>query len=167
MFTLRRWLKEKNPSRRKKQQKATASSRACSPPLFLAAQRPSNLTPPASPDLTTSINNYGQFKLLPYEIRRSILVAAFGEQTMHMELKHNKSSSISDTASHSSWQWSGCVCQRRSEWTETEKELKLARKINPCDDACFKGEGGRIGIMGWLLACRQAFVHPTFTSSHV
>ncbi|KFY37033.1 hypothetical protein V494_04900 [Pseudogymnoascus sp. VKM F-4513 (FW-928)] len=85
------------------------------------------------------------------------------------------------------WLWHGSVCHRPTEWSTEEenrfghiiyprfkrREVELNPKTRPGEDVCHKGianlsecgplEGeGRysncfIGIMGWLLTCRQAY----------
>jgi hypothetical protein len=80
---------------------------------------------------------------------------------------------VRDTRVPQRWQWFSCVCHRRLEWTEAEAEVMLAQTIKPCDDRCLAAtlctcEGREqladqasscfVGVMGWLLACRQAYV---------
>ncbi|OBT83116.1 hypothetical protein VE02_08071 [Pseudogymnoascus sp. 03VT05] len=169
---------------------------------LLPADRPSILTPSTSSDNLVSFDNYGLFQRLPYEIRRSILIEAFGGRTLHMDLEFNHplvrksgtqkeishcdlgSNLIRDTDLPKGWQWFGCVCHRPAEWLERfggsifrslfgMKECERIPKMRPWEDGCWRGipnpsECGPlrgkdrpsecfIGIMGWLLACRQAY----------
>ncbi|KAK2613238.1 hypothetical protein N8I77_000162 [Diaporthe amygdali] len=146
------------------------------------------------------LDNYGLFGRLPYELRREILIAAFGGRTLHVGLtfdhplvrrppaqvaegeqaanKHCGLGSrlVPDVTQRQAWHWFGCVCHRRtgysaSEIEQREAEMKFSRTIEPCDDECLKGSLCScelqeatphstecfIGIMGWLLACRQAY----------
>jgi hypothetical protein len=68
------------------------------------------------------------------------------------------------------WRWFSCVCHRHREWADADPEACWRfGSVEPCDDECLKGSRctcethGRclpeirfIGIMGWLLTCRQA-----------
>lgn len=84
---------------------------------------------------------------------------------------------VPDETQRQAWQWFGCVCHRRTGYSTREIEQREARNkfertIEPCDDDCLKGllcscvlrEGSLdkaecfVGIMGWLLTCRQAYV---------
>ncbi|TWU71664.1 hypothetical protein ED733_000627 [Metarhizium rileyi] len=72
------------------------------------------------------------------------------------------------------WQWFGCVCHRRAEWTIAERKdnwWNLGHSIGLHDDECPKGtvyteadQGFHrsyscfIGIIGWLLSCRSACI---------
>ncbi|KAK9444522.1 hypothetical protein VB005_01585 [Metarhizium brunneum] len=149
--------------------------------------------------LTVSGTKYGLFHRLPLEIRRIILAEAFGYRTIHIDLAFDHplvrrpsltaptSSSpddarhcglgiklVPDTSQPRRWQWFGCVCHRRAEWTAAEREKNwwnLGRTIGLHDDECIKGticwcntgadqgtgsDSCFIGIMGWLLSCRSA-----------
>ncbi|KFY81649.1 hypothetical protein V500_11226 [Pseudogymnoascus sp. VKM F-4518 (FW-2643)] len=136
---------------------------------------------------------------LPYEIRRSILIEAFGGRTLHMDLefshplvrKSGPQTKIrhcdlnvnltQDTNIRKGWQWFSSVCHRPVEWPEgirlggrpPMKECEQTPKTRPHEDICWRGtlnpgECGPlrgedrsskcfIGIMGWLLVCRQAY----------
>ncbi|OBT97676.1 hypothetical protein VE01_04594 [Pseudogymnoascus verrucosus] len=166
---------------------------------LLPADRPSILTPSTSSENLVSFDNYGLFQRLPYEIRRSILIEAFGGRTLHMDLEFNHplvrksgtqteishcdldSNLIRDTDIRKGWQWFGCVCHRREDGhcgslfrsLFGTREGELIPKGRPWEDTCWRGipnpsECGLlrgkdgpskcfIGIIGWLLACRQAY----------
>ncbi|KAJ0335194.1 hypothetical protein COL922a_009607 [Colletotrichum nupharicola] len=61
------------------------------PPLpLLPAQRPRPITPPATATAATAdtvVAALGTFALLSPELRRRVLVAAFGEHTLHLDLR--------------------------------------------------------------------------------
>lgn len=72
------------------------------------------------------------------------------------------------------WQWWSCICHRASPWQLSQWQPTTYDK--PCDDRCYTaglpwceswpGETpGKcfIGVMGWLLSCRQSLV-PIFQS---
>ncbi|OBT73395.1 hypothetical protein VF21_08082 [Pseudogymnoascus sp. 05NY08] len=68
------------------------------------------------------------------------------------------------------WQWWSCICHRSSPWS-LSRWPPLTWMEKPCNDGCYTtvyspwcefwpGEApGKcfIGVMGWLLSCRQAF----------
>ncbi|KAL5353303.1 hypothetical protein ACLOAV_001339 [Pseudogymnoascus australis] len=193
-----KWLRKKLQQRKKK---ATALIRNKDLLPLLPADRPSILTPSTSSEHLVSFDSYGLFQRLPYEIRRRILVEAFGGRTLHMDLEFNHplvrksgpqteishcdlgSNLIRDTNIRKGWQWFGCVCHRPDEWPagstfdsmlgQPWKDGERKPKTRPCEDRCcrgtpnpsecgpLRGEGQYsqcfIGIMGWLLACRQAY----------
>lgn len=75
------------------------------------------------------------------------------------------------------WQWWSCICHRASPWTLSQSRPPTTQLDKPCYDGCYTtigsswcefwpgGEPGKcfIGVMGWLLSCRQALV-PLFQS---
>lgn len=145
------------------------------------------------------------FAHLPAEVRRRVLIYAFGDKTLHMDLRLRQSihpvAGDEDTHwarlpsthgpvtwnhagiltpgkaaadSHDSrkrWRWFSCVCHRFP--ARGPDALPLGRRRNypwiqyrePEEDLCLRGGGCcdgwpenscRLGIMGWLLTCRQA-----------
>ncbi|KAH6989380.1 hypothetical protein BKA56DRAFT_253716 [Ilyonectria sp. MPI-CAGE-AT-0026] len=143
------------------------------------------------------------FFSLPAEIRYSIQLWAFGERTVHMDLRferplnlvdekpyhswaihakiHSKTLSVNshlDTSKEMRWRWFSCVCHR---YPPEGTHLPLGRRRNypwghfrePDIDHCLLGSGlckewpgewpmkCQIGIMGWLLSCRNAYVEGT------
>ena len=159
------------------------------------------------PESFRSLKNYGLLGSLPYEVRHQILVEAFGGRRLHMDLSYRHpftrksqntmkfesrfdaiainrhcdfgSGLVPDESQPEGWQWFGCVCHRRTGFSEIEKQQRYdaseySQSIEPCDDDCLEGSGSMcscqvgqpdsagagaacfIGAMGWLLACRQA-----------
>ncbi|KAK2616604.1 hypothetical protein QQS21_000427 [Conoideocrella luteorostrata] len=147
--------------------------------------------------LPPSGSAYGLFSRLLPEIRRLILAEAFGYRTIHIDLTFDHplvrrssaplqgssskqslphcgigSALVRDGAQPKHWQWFGCVCHRRAEWTVAEREQNwgiLSPTIGLHDDECLEGtmcscsaelerSSCFIGIMGWLLSCRSAFI---------
>ncbi|KFZ16517.1 hypothetical protein V502_05059 [Pseudogymnoascus sp. VKM F-4520 (FW-2644)] len=140
---------------------------------------------------------------IPFEIRRQILILAFGEQTVHMDLKFRYPLKLADkkldyrclharieyysigTPTYQSlvatagerqeWRWFSCVCHR---FPPNATQLPLGRRrlspwaslTDPHTDRCLDGSGTceewpgewpvkcQIGIMGWLLSCKQAYL---------
>lgn len=129
------------------------------------------------------------FTKLPYVIRRDILILAFGDRVLHMDLlnraphppcgpwniriedfpqQHCKSMAV--YKDEGTWHWSGSICHRNPPvflkgamgkrddgailpWDDHSR----ADHTRYCDE--WPGEGPskcRIGVMGWLLSCRQA-----------
>lgn len=112
-------------------------------------------------DQTDSKPNGRFFSMLPPEVRRCILIHAFGHHTMHMNVMFQKPWKVVDaepqdstaharhyhnfTVGPEKWMWYGCVCHR----TEPEDApLSLGRTrswpVKPRTfflDGCLKGEG--------------------------
>lgn len=155
-------------------------------PCFPTA-RPSVLTPTTSKEDLTSLSQISPiFSKLPTEIRRQILVMAFGDRTLHMDLALLPSiesadferfkglcslhtayaiESRSNKGRSLSWQWRGYQCNRKppSEYYTLVQFEEY--EITPADDECSRTYGCDIerhlcwiGAMGWLLSCRQAYV---------
>ncbi|OJJ42542.1 hypothetical protein ASPZODRAFT_29093 [Penicilliopsis zonata CBS 506.65] len=132
---------------------------------LLPAQRPHCLTPSASSEDLTSyyLFNYGSFGCLPPEIRREILILAFGARTIHVDLsfgypliRENKlkrpgnhlaprrtdkdthygigSDLVTNNLMPRRWQWLSCVCHRSP---PTLPEGCKATPL-PYDDECLR-----------------------------
>jgi hypothetical protein len=119
----------------------------------------------APPEHTAATKDSPFFRL-PLEIRQKVLSYAFGERTVHIDLRVDHE-----------WQWFSCVCSRRLICVDEQGQPSRRAGMEPCEDACIPG--GRIlgkrgqqlasdhpssdcchlGVMGWLLACRQAYGH--------
>lgn len=180
---------------------------AFTPPTAVSAL---SVASPKPNDATSAAALTGTFFIrLPPEIRRRVLVFAFGEKTLHIDLEYRgplydkiemrqgfsrgpvtnsnfswhhaqlqanatKWRSVRKHDTNKSWEWYGCVCHRFP--ASGPDHLPLGRRRNhpwsknrePDDDLCLKGggccqewlgdwpDGCRVGVMGWLLSCRQA-----------
>lgn len=185
--TLSKWLREKLPSNKKEK-----------PLPVLPSPRPRVLTPSPSHEslivsAATATENSPFFQNLPFEIRRRILLEAFGNVIVHMDLRlehpilrrkdgpdsnppHYHQSPFEppkeqlDTWKPKEWQWWSCVCHRAPPG-RAGFELKEMAFTEPFEDRCREGydmwcefwpgeKPGKchIGVMGWLLSCRQACV---------
>ncbi|EEU37421.1 uncharacterized protein NECHADRAFT_86237 [Fusarium vanettenii 77-13-4] len=137
------------------------------------------------------------FKKLPYEIRQGILMFAFGNRLIHIDLSlaHPTRNAINanptffitndhcgrarvvwplspiDTGKPKCWQWRGCLCHRIPPDSRGDFHDRARNIPQPGDDRCCMGFGAScdqwpgqlpnkcwIGIMGWLLTCRQSYV---------
>jgi hypothetical protein len=167
----------------------------------LPSPRPRVLTPSPSHEsliasAATATANSAFFKDLPFEIRRKILLEAFGHVIVHMDLRlehpilrskdgadrnppHYHRSHFGppkatkeklDTCKPKEWQWWSCVCHRAPPG-RAGFGVKGAALTEPFEDQCRQGydnwcefwpgeKPGKcyIGVMGWLLSCRQACV---------
>ena len=82
MGSIRKWIRKKLDS---DPQKGEPLQQELPPLPFLPTTRSRPLTPPQSED---QLANYGLFGILPLEVRRRILIEAFGGQTLHMDLSY-------------------------------------------------------------------------------
>jgi hypothetical protein len=150
---------------------------------------PKELLPPWASHSSTDLGRPSEstapfFQRLPPEIRQNILIAAFGDRTMHMSLQYDHSRQLvfnqssggflweryvppgtkyppqilrPDPKAPKAWNWRGCPC-----WQSPY------RKSHPYNDQCLPGVARcwkpgtavldicLIGAMGWILSCRQA-----------
>ncbi|KFY44973.1 hypothetical protein V494_01226 [Pseudogymnoascus sp. VKM F-4513 (FW-928)] len=150
-------------------------------------------------DATGGKNENTFFYRVPFEIRRQILMLAFGDQTVHMDLQYRYPFNLADDQSsymrlhariqsslgsrgpeliegeRRGWRWFSCKCHR---FPPDTARLSLGRRRNypwshfrdPHIDNCLQGMGRcdewpgewpvkcQIGIMGWLLSCKQAYL---------
>ncbi|KAI2473137.1 hypothetical protein F4781DRAFT_427548 [Annulohypoxylon bovei var. microspora] len=158
----------------------------------LPVQRAFALTPsPSREHLLASSASSPFFRLLPMEVRRLVLIEAFGDRTVHVDFvfdhpvlylsdegarRGGSHCGIDvgsdywrkrDTTKPKAWRWFSCVCHRDFEWCVRGEGLIS----EPYDDTCLAGTAGCcrgwpgvmpdkcfVGVMGWLLACRQAYV---------
>lgn len=138
------------------------------------------------------------FQRLPVELRRQILIEAFGGRTVHIDLEWGQprqlrldahpglglqvrhcgmvepppgtTAPVRDNSAPARWRWFGCVCHRDPEPT-TRSRRRTALISEQWFDVCLQGQAGwchtsagdaprncLIGCMGWLTACRQAWV---------
>lgn len=166
---------------------------------LLPATRPSTLTPSPSKECLVPAQECLFFRRLPAELRREILVQAFGDRRVHMDLSFVHPVDMAsdrrtgtwrdvphaglpaylgtvnwDTSVPKSWQWWSSVCHRgppkhlqtfadRHRQVDAGPAMDLCRFGGPHSCPDWPGEYPlkcKIGAMGWLLACRQASVHP-------
>ncbi|KAI0885825.1 uncharacterized protein GGS22DRAFT_134893 [Annulohypoxylon maeteangense] len=76
-----------------------------------------------------------------------------------------------DTSRPKAWRWFSCVCHRDFEWCVRGPGKGTGVLTEPSEDTCLEGtaaccrwwSGGMpgkcyVGVLGWILACRQAYV---------
>ena len=156
---------------------------------LLPAKRPRNITPSSSRDclVLSGSSRSSFFQRLPAEIRRLILIRAFGNHTLHMDLIYDypiaplseRSQDPGLEGRHAripwvtrrpipvsgweprSWRWQGSVCHHSAfgvdgnsgPWNDKCRGGWTYEICNPKSERhtpCF------LGIMGWLLTCKQA-----------
>ncbi|KAK4096333.1 hypothetical protein N658DRAFT_436323, partial [Parathielavia hyrcaniae] len=172
---------------------------------FLHTRRPRLLTPTSCQQSPATL---GTLARLPPELRRRILMAAFGDRTLHLDMHFAppRRASASDhltpdlgagsAPAHGfgvsplspyyfpaddappAWRWTSCVCHRMmppgSRWEQRSLAKGYPVYRYPHTDDCLRGEAfycalwppekiaapGKctVGAMGWLLACRQAYL---------
>ena len=179
------WFQDKRAKLRSKTGKARQAHNGPKPlvPPYTTRSRPLSPTPSftdliASASAATADSAF--FQHLPSEIRREILIMAFGDQTMHMSLEFNHPNQISDLGTSRcgncmpptapnlpqrlepnkqapmAWQWCGCLCWRAGWPSHPHDDLclpgvaKCWKHTSDVPDICL------IGAMGWLLTCRRA-----------
>jgi hypothetical protein len=142
-------------------------------PPVLPKIRACALTPSPSQEslvlAATEKNSF--FQRLPWELRRQIQIAAFGGRTVHMDLEFDypelpgdahtglqyESWVHRDRTAPLGWWWWSSVCHRNPVMEGWEDHCRTAR----ANATCFLWPGeipGKclLGVMGWLLTCRQA-----------
>jgi hypothetical protein len=92
------------------------------------------------------------FFQLPYDVRSMILLEAFGDRTLHVDLVRQEES----------WQWRGAVCHRNMSRLPSSQYAWLGPWADPCMQWAYERKGKfpevyNVGIMGFLLSCRQAY----------
>lgn len=146
--------------------------RHSSGPEPLPRTRPSPLTPTPS---ETAFNSSPFFPKLSYELRHAIIAHAFGEQIVHMNLFYHERRPKRPTARgphavpgkhffRSGYVWSSSVCHQCWPGAHGYRDA-----LGPAYDEChsngqanciaWPGDGPEkcfLGIMGWMLSCRQA-----------
>ncbi|KOS20545.1 hypothetical protein ESCO_005294 [Escovopsis weberi] len=105
------------------------------------------------------------FTRIPPEIRRQILIYAFGDWTVHLGLKCQRVRRMFRRPTEK-WTWKGCFCHQRAVTWHNPPHFEGLRRswyedrcFEDCrtPSQCFLPFDCRIGIMGWLLSCRQAY----------
>lgn len=123
--------------------------------------------------LTSSLSPF--FQKVPVEIRREIYLAAFGNQTLHVDLQyrhpdipgpwHARLSGKKDAFDVSvpkAWLWWSSVCHRNQFLQQHDLFFdNCSIGVGHCNidrtglrDDCY------VGVMGWMLSCHQACVYP-------
>ncbi|RSL58239.1 hypothetical protein CEP54_007853 [Fusarium duplospermum] len=163
-------------------------------PPYLPKRRHHALTPSASQEDLTQAPPF--FSKLPPEIRHEILVLAFGDRTLHMDISFDHPMTPfpywrasawphdymkgpwkwePDYRKPKRWHWRSSICHRcrpgRLEHSSHTIDEIYASEPDATDDQCLDGFGQNcefwpgespskclIGVMGWLLASRQAYV---------
>jgi len=142
----------------------------------LPKKRKHLITPSSSCDnLTQSTTPNGAFfERLPRELRDQIYIAAFGDRTVHMDLRfqylrawtaprvptHAQVTDLGDRYHNAEpgLAWWSCVCHRHPLGEPWADQCQIGSPRGMCD-AFYPGEWpGKcfLGVMGWLLSCRQA-----------
>ena len=154
-----------------------ASEPAVPPLPLLPATRKHILTPTSSlENLTPLIQPNGPFfERLPPELRRQIYLAAFGDRTIHLDLRQERPRLVDapKAPTHAQvgedggernrktggrWVWWSSVCHRHPMAPAWADQCQLGSSRRMCDTfypgqwpgKCF------LGSMGWILACRQS-----------
>lgn len=96
---------------------------------------------------------------VPPNIRRDILRLAFGDTRLHLQLIYDNSEDRGYDSPNESksrgWRWWSSRCYRLSpDETSQRHAMTNGGLLGPWADECDE-VGAPIGIMGWLLSCRQ------------
>ncbi|KAF7511751.1 hypothetical protein GJ744_003482 [Endocarpon pusillum] len=140
---------------------------------ILAPKRQHVLTPSPSHDNLHATAKSAFFQQLPLELRRHIYIAAFGKRTIHMDLRFDypeppglRHARLKGDCMHererselARWRWWSSVCHRNPLLECWLDQCRTGENNATCflfpgewPDKCF------LGVMGWLLACRQAYL---------
>jgi hypothetical protein len=158
--------------------RAVPNRNRSSPPEGLPVPRPRPITPPDS--AACHPQQHSPFFSLPPEIRREILLIAFGNSTMHIDLVYDRPmlghattnfggeiahcgfTSQRDMSAPKQWTWRSCMCHRnllslgrdpfswRWEWLRPELDQCLLGNAYTCSSPTWPGE--------WPLRCRVGVV---------
>jgi hypothetical protein len=138
---------------------------------ILPNTRPRPLTPPFSDENASKVSKTHAttpnsfFQVLPPEIRRQILIEAFGNQRLHIRLDRDKPGPQKRRNKQQiceKWLWGSPRCHRNAltlpflifphAWDDYCLDGRSCEEINhskrPCEHV--------LGAMGWLLTSRQA-----------
>ncbi|KAM0187504.1 hypothetical protein ACHAPI_011139 [Fusarium lateritium] len=101
---------------------------------------------------------------LPSSLRKNILQLAFGGELLHLDLifnlYHRRGDKSVTGATPATWGRIGPVCDRDLYVNKRERRGEMPH-YGPWSRTCFcieaarDSEFGHIGVMGWLLSCRQ------------
>lgn len=176
MPQIRKWLRrifgDKHEGNGRK-----ASEPAIPPLPVLPSNRKHRLTPSSSLDnLQPLIRPNGPFfERLPAELRSQIYVAAFGDRIVHLDLRQEyprimeaptapTHAQVSDDGEERNreagprWVWWSSVCHRHPIAPAWADQCHLGSPREMCDTYYAGQWPGKcfLGIMGWILACRQS-----------
>lgn len=130
---------------------------------------------PENGDMMSACGSSAFFQRLPLDVRRLVLIEAFGGRTMHVDLQHRPRPGGGDVVSElrsamsgmygqagqtRSWQWYGCVCHRDPEWRVRHRRIGDVSVSEPIKDRCIEpgGHDGAQECVNWScekpLKCR-------------
>lgn len=108
------------------------------------------------------------FQKLPLEIRRAIYLSAFGDRTLHVDLQYRHPfipgpghaglvwrSEVFDKSIPKAWLWWSCVCHRHECYPD-DLFLDGYNRGGHCNQP---HDGYYVGVIGWMMSCRQAYVY--------
>ena len=150
--------------------------RSAPPPLEpLPSPRPRPITPSNDSLPCHPQNQSPFFSLLPPEIRRAILLYAFGNRTVHMDLSferpmldcpiiepgaatlpHAAFNEKRDASEAQQWRWRSSVCHRNAPWYPSNHRWWLMGWHRPDIDPCMEGNGFacRAWLGDWPAKCQ-------------
>ncbi|KAK2596061.1 hypothetical protein N8I77_013569 [Diaporthe amygdali] len=151
------------------------------PPLPFLPTPPSSSENVTTKDVATIVptpNNGIFFERLPSDLRRIILIEAFGDRVVHMDLRYDRpllagnprstlhagGINISNpynrqTEKPHAWQWYSCICHRDPEWCVRGHLSARAEDLTstPVKDSCLRGRfqscHGLLGDSGDMSMC--------------
>ncbi|OBS20327.1 hypothetical protein FPOA_06700 [Fusarium poae] len=101
-----------------------------------------------------------QWFKIPPNIRRDILRLAFGDERLHLQLIHGyQEDTFAEDPDHprQGWRWTSSRCHRLSSDDIAQGHAMTNGGLpGPWADDC-RLKGAPIGIMGWILSCRQNY----------
>jgi hypothetical protein len=105
---------------------------------------------PSSPEVYEAVAK-SSFYRLPLELRRKILILAFGHHTLHFGLLDPRGyqDHIFSDCEPQALRWWGGVCTRDPNLSPFDDSCRGDPKYKSTDD---------VGVMGWLRSCRLGFV---------
>ena len=177
MPKLRKWLRQILRDTQDEDDGRKAPEHAIPPLPVLPSKRKHLLTPSSSlENLKPLIEPNGAFfARLPAELRRQIYVDAFGDRTVHLDLRQEfprlveapkapTHALVSEDGGERNreagprWVWWSSVCHRHPMAPAWADQCRVGSPRQMCD-AFYPGQWpGKcfLGIMGWILACRQS-----------
>ncbi|XEV04859.1 hypothetical protein FSHL1_010146 [Fusarium sambucinum] len=118
---------------------------------------------PLTPDATCSRVPVARFQescqwfKIPPNIRRDILRQAFGDGRLHLQLVHGCQEDTVGESDRQGWRWRSSRCYRLSQDDITQRHAMTNGGLpGPWSDECHL-DSAPVGIMGWLLSCRQNY----------